>query len=125
MPKTLLSVRDLKVHFPSKGSIVRAVDGVSFNIAQGETLGLLGESGCGKTTLGRAVLRLEKPTSGEVLYRQHLVGDDLRQFRRHVQMVFQDPYASLNPRMTVQSIIAEPIRALGLAQNGGAKPRVQ
>jgi oligopeptide/dipeptide ABC transporter ATP-binding protein len=70
-------------------------------------------------------LRLEKPTSGEVFYRQSPVGGDLRQFRRQVQMVFQDPYASLDPRMTVQSIIAEPIRALGLAQNGGARPRVQ
>ena len=125
MPETLLSVRDLKVHFPSKGAVVRAVDGVSFDIAAGETLGLLGESGCGKTTLGRTILRLQRPTSGEVLYRGRTIGEDARPFRRQVQMIFQDPYASLDPRMTVESIIAEPIRALGLAHNGGATPRVE
>ena len=125
MPETLLSVRDLKVHFPSRGAVVRAVDGVSFDIAAGETLGLLGESGCGKTTLGRTILRLQRPTSGEVLYRGRSIGADGRAFRRHVQMIFQDPYASLDPRMTVESIIAEPIRALGLAHNGGARPRVE
>jgi oligopeptide transport system ATP-binding protein len=125
MPETLLSVRDLKVHFPSKGAVVRAVDGVSFDIAAGETLGLLGESGCGKTTLGRAILRLQRATSGEVLYRGRIIGEDARPFRRHIQMIFQDPYASLDPRMTVESVIAEPIRALGLAHNGGTKPRVE
>jgi oligopeptide/dipeptide ABC transporter ATP-binding protein len=125
MPETLLSVRDLKVHFPSKGAVVRAVDGVSFDIAAGETLGLLGESGCGKTTLGRTILRLQRATSGEVLYRGRAIGEDARPFRRHIQMIFQDPYASLDPRMTVESIIAEPIRALGLAHNGGATPRVE
>jgi len=125
MPETLLSVRDLKVHFPSKGAVVRAVDGVSFDIAAGETLGLLGESGCGKTTLGRTILRLQRATSGEVLYRGRTIGEDARPFRRHIQMIFQDPYASLDPRMTVESIIAEPIRALGLAHNGGATPRVE
>ena len=125
MPETLLSVRDLKVHFPSKGAVVRAVDGVSFDIAAGETLGLLGESGCGKTTLGRTILRLQRATSGEVLYRGRPIGEDARPFRRHIQMIFQDPYASLDPRMTVESIIAEPIRALGLAHNGGATPRVE
>ena len=125
MPETLLSVRDLKVHFPSKGAVVRAVDGVSFDIAAGETLGLLGESGCGKTTLGRTIVRLQRATSGEVLYRGRPIGEDARPFRRHIQMIFQDPYASLDPRMTVESIIAEPIRALGLAHNGGARPRVE
>ena len=125
MPETLLSVRDLRVHFPSKGAVVRAVDGVSFDIAAGETLGLLGESGCGKTTLGRTILRLQRATSGEVLYRGRPIGEDARPFRRHIQMIFQDPYASLDPRMTVESIIAEPIRALGLAHNGGATPRVE
>src|SRR5947209_8190182 len=125
MRETLLSVRDLKVHFPSKGATVRAVDGVSFDIAQGETLGLLGESGCGKTTLGRAILHLQRATSGDVLYRGRAMAGDLRPFRRHIQMIFQDPYASLDPRMTVESIIAEPIRALGLARNGGARPRVE
>jgi oligopeptide transport system ATP-binding protein len=125
MPETLLSVRDLKVNFPSKGAVVRAVDGVSFDIAAGETLGLLGESGCGKTTLGRTILRLQRATSGEVLYRGRPIGEDARPFRRHIQMIFQDPYASLDPRMTIESIIAEPIRALGLAHNGGATPRVE
>src|SRR5215470_8073385 len=125
MPETLLSVRDLKVHFPSKGAVVRAVDGVSLEIAEGETLGLLGESGCGKTTLGRTILRLQRATSGEVRYRGHNINEDTGTFRRHVQMIFQDPYASLDPRMTVESIIAEPIRALGIAHNGGARPRVE
>src|SRR4051812_3784036 len=121
----LLSVRDLKVHFPSKGAVVRAVDGVSFDIAEGETLGLLGESGCGKTTLGRAILRLQRSASGDVLYRGRPVTGNARPFRRHMQMIFQDPYASLDPRMTVESIIAEPIRALGLARNGDTRPRVE
>jgi len=125
MPEKLLTVRDLKVHFPCKGALLRAVDGVSFEIAEGETLGLLGESGCGKTTLGRTILRLQRATSGEVLYRGRIVGEQVRQFRRHLQMIFQDPYASLDPRMTVESIIAEPIRALGLAHNGGVRPRVE
>ncbi len=125
MTETLLSVRDLKIHFPVRRSTVRAVDGVSFDIAQGETLGLLGESGCGKTTLGRAILRLQPITSGDVLYRGRTLSGDVRPFRRHMQMIFQDPYASLDPRMTVESIIAEPIHALGLAQNGGAKPHVE
>jgi oligopeptide transport system ATP-binding protein len=125
MAETLLSVRDLRVHFPSKCAMVRAVDGVSFDIAEGETLGLLGESGCGKTTLGRAILRLQRSTSGEVLYRGRAVTGDARPFRRHMQMIFQDPYASLDPRMTVESIIAEPIRALELAHNGGTRPRVE
>ena len=126
MTEPLLSVRDLAVHFPLRGHrTVHAVDGVSFEIPEGETLGLVGESGCGKTTLGRAILRLEKPTSGEVLYRNQPLTDDMRAFRRHMQMIFQDPYASLNPRMRVGSIIAEPIRALGLARNGNASVRVQ
>src|SRR5689334_15462267 len=125
MPEKLLTVRDLKVHFPCKGAVLRAVDGVSFEIAEGETLGLLGESGCGKTTLGRTILRLQRATSGEVMYRGRIIGQEVRQFRRHLQMIFQDPYASLDPRMTVESIIAEPIRALGLAHNGGVGPRVE
>ena len=124
MATKLLSVRDLKVHFSSRRATVRAVDGVSFDIGEGETLGLLGESGCGKTTLGRAILRLQRSTSGEVFYRDRAVTGDARPFRRHMQMIFQDPYASLDPRMTVESIIAEPVRALGLAHNGGARPRV-
>ena len=126
MNQPLLSVRNLAVHFPLRGHrTVHAVDGVSFDIQEGETLGLVGESGCGKTTLGRAILRLEKPTSGEVLYRNRSLTDDMRDFRKHMQMIFQDPYASLNPRMRVISIVAEPIRALGLARNGNVNARVQ
>ena len=125
MAATLLSVRDLKVHFPAGRGMVRAVDGVSFDIAEGETLGLLGESGCGKTTLGRAILSLQRITSGEMLYRGQGVHENAGRFRRRIQMIFQDPYASLDPRMTVESIIAEPVRALGLARNGGTRPRVE
>ena len=112
----LISVNDLKVHFPAgKRGTVRAVDGVSLEIAPGETLGVVGESGCGKTTLGRAILHLEKPTGGEILYRNEPVHVDVRRFRRHMQMIFQDPYASLDPHMSVGAIIAEPMHALGLA----------
>ena len=107
MAETLLSVRDLKVHFPYRGAVARAVDGVSFDVAEGETLGLLGESGCGKTTLGPAILFLQRATSGEVLYRGRRVHENLRPFRRHMQMIFQDPYASLDPRQTVGKLIAE------------------
>jgi oligopeptide transport system ATP-binding protein len=98
---------------------------VSFAVSEGETVGLLGESGCGKTTLGRAILSLQRITSGEVLYRGQRVQENAGRLRRHMQMIFQDPYASLDPHMTVESIIAEPIRALGLARNGGTRPRVE
>jgi oligopeptide/dipeptide ABC transporter ATP-binding protein len=117
MSGTVLSVRDLHVHFPlpPRGT-VHAVDGVSFDIAQGETLGLVGESGCGKTTLGRAILHLQNATSGQVLYRDRPLTDDMRPFRRHMQMIFQDPYASLNPRMRVRSIVGEGIEIHHLAR---------
>ncbi|HZO75294.1 MAG TPA: dipeptide ABC transporter ATP-binding protein [Ktedonobacteraceae bacterium] len=119
--KTLLDVRDLKMHFPlTRGIIlqrvvghVRAVDGVSFSIERGQTLGLVGESGSGKTTIGRTIVRLYKPTSGEILFDNEdlakLSGEPLRKMRQRVQMVFQDPYASLNPRFTIGSLISEPM----------------
>jgi oligopeptide/dipeptide ABC transporter ATP-binding protein len=114
----LVAVRNLKKHFPVKKGLfsrtvaqVRAVDGVSFSLAPAETLGLVGESGCGKTTVGRALLRLIEPTSGEVLYDGKdllaLGREELRLRRRDLQIIFQDPYSSLNPRMTVGSIVAE------------------
>jgi oligopeptide transport system ATP-binding protein len=121
MTEALLSVRDLKVHFPigkgllagAKGA-VKAVDGISFDLKPGETLGIVGESGCGKSTLGRAILRLTKPTDGTVVW----LGKDffaldkasLREARRELQIIFQDPLASLDPRMTVGAIIARPLR---------------
>ncbi len=145
-PEPLLRVRDLKVHFPvSKGVLVqrrigavRAVDGVSFDVFPGETLGLLGESGCGKSTTGRAILQLERPTAGEVFFEGEELTSQwrrrfgrfgwnprLRELRREMQMIFQDPYASLNPRMTVESIIAEPLRTFDIASGPDLRRRVQ
>ena len=128
----LLRVSDVKVHFPigKKGFLgrptgyVKAVDGVSFDIERGETLGLVGESGSGKTTLGRAILRAIEPTSGKIVYEQNgnsidimgLNRSGLRNIWRNMQMIFQDPYASLNPRMTVRDIISEPLLANKLAK---------
>lgn len=125
----LVQVEDLRVHFPiTRGLLlrrqvgaVRAVDGIDFSVRQGETLGLVGESGCGKSTTGRALLRLVPATSGSVRFQGEdllaLKGEDLRRRRRDIQMIFQDPYGSLDPRMTVGDIVAEPLRAHGL---GGA-----
>ena len=115
MSKYLLEVKDLKQHFPIrtgwfKKTPLKAVDGVSFEIEHGETLGLVGESGCGKTTVGRTLLHLYKPTSGEVIYNgQQITSRNINQFRKEMQIVFQDPYSSLNPRMTVSDIIGEPL----------------
>src|SRR6266550_880982 len=111
----LVQVRGLVKHFPVEGSddVVRAVDGVSFEIFRGETLGLVGESGCGKSTVGRCLLRLIEPTAGEITFEGRdvlsLGKHELRELRREMQIVFQDPYASLNPRMKVGSIVSEPL----------------
>ncbi len=115
MSQPLVDVRDLKMHFPIRTGMfstkpLKAVDGVSFSIGQGETLGLVGESGCGKTTVGRALLHLYKPTSGDVFYDGTKITEkNIREYRKYMQIVFQDPYSSLNPRMTVSDIVGEPL----------------
>jgi oligopeptide transport system ATP-binding protein len=131
----LISLDGLKVHYRSGGGLfsaaktVMAVDGVSLDIKKGETLGLVGESGCGKSTLGKAILRLTEPTGGKVFYNgkdlAHLPQSAMRDQRKHLQMIFQDPYASLNPRMTVGNIIGEPVRTFGLAKGNSVESRVQ
>ncbi|MEM8836141.1 MAG: dipeptide/oligopeptide/nickel ABC transporter ATP-binding protein, partial [Planctomycetota bacterium] len=124
----LLDVRDLKTWFPVKSGIlqlttdhVKAVDGVSFHVNQGETLGLVGESGCGKTTVGRTVLRLQPATGGRVTFDSTDVfdasGKDLKRLRREMQIIFQDPAGSLNPRMRIASIIGEPLQVHGLIKS--------
>ena len=131
----LLQVRDLRKLFPIRKGVlartvghVHAVDGVSFDLAPGEALGLVGESGCGKTTAGRAILRLIEPTSGSVRFQgTDLIGlgsGELRKMRRHMQMIFQDPYGSLNPRMTVGHMLAEPLVVHGLCSRREADERV-
>ncbi len=131
----ILQVRDLHTHFPVQSGLMqrttdwmRAVDGVSFHVNRDESLGLVGESGCGKTTVGRTVLRLIERTSGQVLYDGEdvfaLRGAALKQFRREVQVIFQDPEGSLNPRMRIGSIIGEPIRVHGLARGEELRQRV-
>ncbi len=127
-PEYLLQVRHLKQYFPIstgflKTTMLKAVDDVSFDIKKGETLGLVGESGCGKTTVGRTLLQLYKPTGGEVWFDGKRIDskESLREFRRRAQMVFQDPYSSLNPRLTVADIVAEPIDVHGLCPDKQAR----
>ena len=133
--ETILTVENLVMHFPIYRGVIQrqvgavhAVDGVSFKVKKGETLGLVGESGCGKSTTGRTILQLYKPTSGRVLFNNtdltKLHPEAMRQMRRELQMIFQDPYASLNPRMTVHDIIAEPITAFGAARGKQLDDRV-
>ncbi|MBI2863825.1 MAG: dipeptide ABC transporter ATP-binding protein [Chloroflexi bacterium] len=133
----LLDVKDLKMYFPIKSGMVfqrkvgdvKAVDGISFTVKKGETLGLVGESGCGKSTTGRAILQLYRPTAGQVLFEGENLGDlrgnKLRKVRRKMQMIFQDPYASLNPRQSLGSIIGEPLVIHGLAKGKDKQERVQ
>ncbi|MGB3292614.1 MAG: dipeptide ABC transporter ATP-binding protein [Phormidesmis sp.] len=136
MNQPLIRVENLKVHFPVRQGLpwqrrtewVKAVDGLSFSIQPGETLGLVGESGCGKSTTGRAILQLEQPTAGKVYFENTelttLKSESLRQQRQKMQMIFQDPYASLNPRMTVGAIVGEPMAVHALAQGKAKRDRV-
>jgi oligopeptide transport system ATP-binding protein len=130
-------VQNLKVHFPifrgfpvarPVGS-VKAVDGITFDVREGETVGLVGESGCGKSTTGLAVIKMNPVTDGRVAFEgrnlAEVTGERMRQVRQRIQMVFQDPYASLNPRMTVQEIVSEPLEVHGLARGAAARERVQ
>jgi oligopeptide transport system ATP-binding protein len=135
--ETILNVKNLKMYFPiTKGVIfqrhvgdIKAVDDISFEIRRGETLGLVGESGCGKSTTGRAILQLYRPTGGSVQFQGDeltlLKGENLRRMRRHLQMIFQDPYASLNPRMTVGSIIGEPLEVHNILSGKARRERVK
>ncbi|HET7409410.1 MAG TPA: ABC transporter ATP-binding protein [Paracoccaceae bacterium] len=133
--ETLIEVRDLRMHFPvTEGALiprvvahVKAVDGISFKIRRGETLGLVGESGCGKTTTGRCILQLEKPTSGEILFDgtdlTRLSKKEMRPLRQRIQVIFQDPYSSLNPRMKIGEIIAEPMMVHGIIKDSAGRDR--
>ena len=134
--ETLLKVDDLFMHFPIYRGVIRrqvgavhAVDGVSFDVKRGETLGLVGESGCGKSTTGRTILQLYKPTGGNVYFEGsnlvELKAEEMRWMRRQMQMIFQDPYASLNPRMTVRNIVGEPLEVHNVANAREIQERVE
>ncbi len=133
--ESLLEIKQLKKHFPIRGGVfsktighVYAVDGISFTLYKGETLGLVGESGCGKSTTGRTILRLIEPTAGEIKFEgqdiTELEKGDMRALRREMQIIFQDPYASLNPRMTVGSIVGEPLEIHKIAKGAKKNERV-
>ncbi len=133
----LLRIENLQMHFPvtqgivlqKQVGVIKAVDGLNFTIKRGETLGLVGESGCGKSTTGRAILQLSRPTAGKVYFENidltQLATEDLRQIRRRMQMIFQDPYASLNPRMTVGKIVDEPLEIFGFADKKQRQEKVK
>jgi oligopeptide transport system ATP-binding protein len=135
MPKTLLEARNIVKHFPIKGGVflkeiaaVKAVDGVNLSIDEGETVGLVGESGCGKTTFGRAILRLEEPTSGDIFFEGESIlsydKNKMQALREQMQIIFQDPFSSLNPRKTVAHIIGEPLLVHGMKSRTKREERV-
>ncbi|MGB3513827.1 MAG: dipeptide ABC transporter ATP-binding protein [Microcoleaceae cyanobacterium] len=133
----LLRIENLQMHFPvtkgiilqKKVGVIKAVDGLNFTIKRGETLGLVGESGCGKSTTGKAILQLSPPTAGKIYFEDidltQLAGEDLRQIRQRMQMIFQDPYSSLNPRLTVGKIISEPLEIFRIADNKQRQKKVK
>jgi oligopeptide transport system ATP-binding protein len=136
MTESLLQVKGLKKHFPIKGGLlskqigsVKAVDGLSFEVKKGETLGIVGESGCGKSTTGRLLLRLIEPTDGQVIFEEKevtsLSNSEMRKLRREMQMVFQDPFASLNPRHTIEKILEEPLIVHGIGNKEERKQKVR
>lgn len=132
MDNNILEVRNLRTYFYTNSGIIKAVNDVSFDVKKEEVLGIVGESGCGKTTTGRSLIRLVEPTAGEVLYRgkeqivniSELDRKSMRSLRRDIQMIFQDPYSSLNPRMTVYDLIAEPMRVYQIGNEKSIKSKV-
>ena len=128
MNEPILQVKNLSKHFKVESGFLQAVDGLNFDIYKGETFGLVGESGCGKSTAGRTILRLYEPTSGEAIFEGQNIYDlspkEMKEHRKEMQMIFQDPYASLDPRMTVEEIIAEPLVIYGIGNKKERRERV-